>query len=139
MKKTVLLLFALIPLAGFSQQQWQSYFKNENITIEYRYEDCHDNQNGTHKQYLLLKVSNNTDKAIDVSFRKELWYNEACTGCEGNSPEHQVQLKMKPGAKDEGTCGTSNPSLKIFSKMLDMKKSQLTKFELKNISVSPLK
>jgi hypothetical protein len=84
-------------------------------------------------------VLNNTNEAVEINFRKELWYNSQCTNCDSNSPEHDVKLKLKPNTANEGTCGTGNPALKIFSKMLDMKKSQLTKFELKKISVSPLK
>jgi hypothetical protein len=139
MKSFLITCIALLPIVVFSQESWQTYFKNETVIIEYRYEDCHDEQNGTHKQFVFLKVSNTSAEVVEISFSKEFWYNDKCTNCEANSPEHQVTLKLKPNSVDEGRCGTSNTSLKIFSKFLDMKKSQLTKFELKNISVSHLK
>ena len=138
MKSIFIACLALIPIMVFSQENWKSYFKNESVTIEYLYEECHNEQNGSHKQYVLLRISNISDKALEIKFTKEFWYDDKCTNCNSNSPEHQAILKLKPNSIDEGSCGTSNTALKIFSKFLDMKKSQLTRFELKNISVSPL-
>ncbi len=116
------------------------YFENNQIRITQQTEDCHDEANGTHRQYIFLRFENLTDKPLAVSFKKELWYNEQCTTCEKTSDEHLMKVSLAPKEIIAGSCEKSERAFSVFSKMLDKTtNSTLTKFELKNIQVSIIK
>ncbi len=135
-KKSCLLL---IPLFGCLQMLAQNptvYFSNNQIEISYTKTDCNDAANGIFKQYLLLQVKNLTSEPLKVSFKKELWYNDTCTNCESNSPEHISVIELQPGATETASCENNDKTLKIFTKMLNLNASVLTKFELKKITVN---
>jgi|SRR5690606_36069221 len=131
--------FLLIPLFGFLQISAQNpsvYFSNNQIEISYTKADCNDVANGIFKQYLLLQVKNLTSEPLKVSFKKELWYNDKCTNCDSNSPEHISVIELQPGATEMASCENKDKTLKIFLKMLNLQSSVLTKFELKNITIN---
>jgi hypothetical protein len=116
------------------------YFENNQIRITQYAEDCHDEANGTHRQYIFLQFENLIDKPIAVSFKKELWYNEQCTTCEKKSAEHLMSVSLLAKETKTGSCEKREPAFSVFSKMLDKTtNSSLTTFELKNIQISIIK
>jgi hypothetical protein len=121
-----------------AQSEWKPITEQEEVLINAKTVPCHDVVNGTHKELVLIQIENKGATPIDVSFKKETWYNNICTSCDKNPAEHLVNIRLGAYEIIESSC-TSNKHLNIFSKMLDMKKSELTKFELKDIIVTSSK
>jgi hypothetical protein len=116
-------------------EDWKSYFKNEQIEIQYRYADCHDEANGIHQQKVLLKFVNFTNGKTAVSFSKELNYNSSKPA---STDVKTFTLLLNAGESKEGLCSEKDNALFIFSKQLNFKSDELAKFELKNISVKTI-
>ena len=74
---------------------------------------------------------------MEVSFNKELWYDQKCLNCGDTSPENSYSLALAPREKVQGACGEAKDKrLYIFIKSLNMgSKSVLTNYKLKNIQV----
>lgn len=132
------LLFTLITSGVSAQNNWQPVSEKQNVTIQSKKADCNDVANGIYKELILLKIENKNSFPVNISFRKELWYNGNCINCNTNSNEHIISVSLKPNEILEGNCKSSK-QLQIFSKMLNLKKSELTRFELKDITVNPVK
>ena len=140
MKSFFLLSFFLAAFNTQAKEPGFVYFENNQIRITQQPEDCHDEANGTHRQYIFLQFENLTDKPIIVSFKKELWYNEQCTTCEKTSAEHLMNISLAPKETKAGSCEKREPAFSVFSKMLDKTtNSALTTFELKNIQINIIK
>jgi len=140
MKSFFFIFFFFAALNVQAKEPRTIYFENNQIRITQQIEECHDEANGTHRQYIFLQFENLTDKSIAVSFKKELWYNEQCTTCEKNSAEHLMNISLASKETKVGNCEKRETAYSVFSKMLDKTtNSALTKFELKNIQVNVIK
>jgi antitoxin component YwqK of YwqJK toxin-antitoxin module len=126
------ILFASPAMAG---EDWKTYFKNSEVEVQYLYSDCHDDANGIHQQKVLLKFINLQNKKVEVFFTKELSFSNNTTGTP-DVREFSVQLNANETL--QGQCDTKNNRLFIFSKQLNFSSTQLTHFELKNITVKPI-
>ena len=133
---TISLLFALMYTFSSAGENWTTYYKNNLIHISSTKTACNDVANGTYREYVLLKIENLSDKKVVVNYKKDLWYNDQCTTCEKPGNEYELQVVLEPNQTLTGTCNTRERALSIFSKMLDMHKSELTKFELNNVEVN---
>jgi hypothetical protein len=78
---------------------------------------------------------NLTDSKLTVSYDKQMWYDGKCIGCD-RSPEQQFSISLEPRQTVAGTCEDKNKALHIVDKMLNVKSTALTKFELADIKVS---
>lgn len=142
MKKLLKLLgiFCLI-ISTFSfsskESDWKVYFENKEIKIESKLLSCDKPAIDIHNSYVVLKITNKTNQALDVTFQKELWYNEVCSSCT-NSKEFKTQVSLNPMEVIEGFCDSKTKELKFFQSSPDSK-TKLTKFELKMIEVTPKK
>jgi len=140
MKNFFLIIFFFAAINTQAKEPSSVYFENSQIRITQHTEDCHDEANGTHRQYIFLQFENLIDKPIAVSFKKELWYNEQCTTCEKTSTEHLMNVSLSAKETKTGSCEKREPAYSVFSKMLDKTtNSSLTSFELKNIQISIIK
>lgn len=111
-------------------------YEGEGIKITTQAKDCHDDKNGTHRQYLIISIENSTAAAKTISFEKELWYYGECLTCGNSSGEYAVKLDVAANSVLEGSCEENGP-LRVFVKMLDLKGvRQLTHFELKQLNVN---
>jgi len=136
------LLFLLVLFAGISisftnasDPNWTGIFDNDQITIEVSENRCINSKQGTDNIYLFLKVTNKTAEKINVSFLKEVWYNEKCFSCD-HPAEYTSTITLEPNGVMEGNCENLNSPLKIFKSMPSgFSKNVLTNYELKNIVV----
>ena len=117
-----------------AQDVWKHYFENSQLKVEYRYSDCHDEANGIHQQKVLLRFSNLTNSAVDVSFQRKTDYGKGYT-----TENNQQHLLVPAKGEKEGSCSEKDKSLFIFSKHLNMDGRTLQKFELSNINVTTVK
>jgi hypothetical protein len=138
---TTFLTLLLIATSGQAQQinkpsDWQVYYENNEVRVEYKYQSCNLPWEGSHNENVYLKFVNKTTTLITVSWRNELWYNGKCHGCDGNI-EFKNQLQLSPGSTQQGSCSTSSPKeLVILSKLLNVEsKTKLSGFDLKDVTV----
>jgi hypothetical protein len=114
---------------------WTGIFENDQITIEVSENRCINTKQGTDNIYLFFKVTNKTAEKINVSFLKEVWYNEKCFSCD-HPAEYTSTITLEPNGVMEGSCENLNSPLKIFKSMPSgFSKNVLTNYELKNIVV----
>ncbi len=139
MKKLLFIPVVFLSAYLFAGQPDEVYFKNSELLITKQTESCNNSANGTYREYIFLKLENLTDKKMEVSFKKELWYNEQCTTCEKNNDEYLMKIVLNPKESISGNCDLRQRALSVFSKMLDKSSnSSLTKFELKNIQIKTI-
>jgi hypothetical protein len=136
MKFTLTLLMAVF-LFSFSKAETESkvIFQNNFVKITSSTEQCHDNQNGIHQEYTFLSLQNLSSQKLEVSYNKELWYDGKCINCIKSSEEYKFKVVLEPNQTLSGNCTKKEKALSIFSKFLNMKKAELTKFELRNIEI----
>jgi hypothetical protein len=136
MKSSIILTFLLFSISIIAKESSKVYFENNQVRVTQQTENCHDESNGTHRQYIFLQFENLSDKPITVSFKKELWYNEQCTTCGKKSDEYEMSISLDAKEKKISSCEKRERAFSVFSKMLDnTSNSVLTKFELKDIQV----
>jgi hypothetical protein len=136
MKFTLTLLIAVF-LFSFSKAETEPkvIFQNNFVKITSSTEQCHDNQNGIHQEYTFLSLQNLSSQKLEVSYKKELWYDGKCINCIKSSEEYKFKVVLEPNQTLSGNCTKKEKALSIFSKFLNMKKAELTKFELRNIEI----
>jgi hypothetical protein len=141
MNKTLTFLLVFVTTFTFGQNtQRIELFAQENITINIIQEDCINPNKGTEIQYYFIEIINNNSTPVNVSFKKEIWYDNVCQSCGSESDEYKVNATVPPNSTIIGGCNSDNKSLRIFSKMLNLDKvRKLSKYELKNINVEVLK
>jgi hypothetical protein len=118
---------------------WKLYKEITGLQIYTQEIACHDDQNGIHQQFIVFQFINTTSYTMNVSWQKELWYNDICQTCgKPSNNENTFNITLAPGESLEGNCDkTSHSGLKIFSNFLNtVRGSKLTKFEFKNLVVS---
>jgi hypothetical protein len=122
---------------NLSATEWQLYKEYTGVQIYYRSLECHDVHNGIHQQVIILKFVNTTDTDLDLTWNAKLWFNGVCINCENTDDEHTFRLALKGGESLVGSCNSPS-ELQIFSKFLNHEsKTQLTNFELADLSISP--
>lgn len=117
-----------------SSKEWKFYFENEEIKIESSLFSCDKPSDDIYNKYIVLKITNKTNKTIEVSFEKELWSNDICTTC-SDSKEFKTKIILRPNEVAQADCDSKTKELKIFHSNSNSKKI-LSKFELKNIKIN---
>ncbi|CAN5355966.1 hypothetical protein BH09BAC1_BH09BAC1_30650 [soil metagenome] len=129
------LIGVLFTFSAFAQGDWTDFYKDQIATIQYRYMDCHRPEDGIHRQEILLRFANLTQKAVTITYHKQISYNN--NPANQPSAENTFTVTLKPGEVLEGSCGLKDKRLYIFVKMLDgTSQSVLTAFDLVNIKVT---
>ena len=148
MKKTLLksslfLFSILFTNSIFSQSNdWELYYSDNEIKIEYTYQNCED-IDGFNSEYVLFEITNTTNQNITVKWQEQLWIDDNCINCELNSPEFRKEIQIRANHTTSGDCKTSN-NLRIFSKFTERLEDMpgvnrivaLSKFELKNLTIT---
>ena len=138
----ILLLFSLNIYAG-GPNDWTTYHSDNDIKIEYQYTNC-EYKEFFNQEFVVLKITNFTNKDLTVKWNNESWYDKKCINCSNKeNNETQNEIFIKANEIVLGNCNDQN-SLRIFSKfsekiedMPGIKKIvKLTKFKLKNINIS---
>ena len=136
-------LIALTPniLSASNPADWETYFENDSIRIEFTYLNCEYIEQ-FNSEFLIFKITNHTNKNLNIEWESRLWYDDNCINCETNNPENRKQITIEPTSVSQGKC-TINNALRIFSKFTeDLEKmpgvkkiKALTKFELINLKI----
>ncbi len=137
MKIILLSILITINFTLFSQEyKWASYKTLEDVNIYYSKIECHDYHNGIHKELIIFKFENKTDKNLEISWDFSLEYSNAKN--EYSSEQHR-DLILKKASTIYSDCYNYR-EYSIFSRFLNYKdKSELIDFELSNITIKELK
>ena len=139
----VIFLFFSINTNAFEQGNWITYHTDNDIKIEYQYINC-EYPEQFNQEFVVLKITNFTNKDLTVSWQNESWYDKKCLNCSDDfSAELLKKVDLKANEVLVGNCNEPN-NLRIFSKFSDKienmpgikKIVKLTKFKLKNINTS---
>ncbi|GAB4279437.1 MAG: hypothetical protein Kow0068_03430 [Marinilabiliales bacterium] len=118
---------------AFGQERWTLYDEIDGIQIFYRYAECPDNH--PPMEYLLLQFINTTTDTLICQYKRELWYDNKCVSCDDPYNEFRHQIILSPEEEFTGSCDSKFRGTKIFSKFLNFKSKQLTKFEITDFNV----
>lgn len=103
---------------------WKVVAENSDVTIESAYKDK------GNTRYVALRVINNTNQEITITFNKRVWYN----GNETNIDNNTVTITVPANSSIEGDVNgvdRTNKSLYFFSESLDGRiTSKLTNYEI---------
>lgn len=125
-----------------NDSEWIIYFENEEIIIEYTKMNC-EYEDFFNQEFVIIQLTNKTNKKISVSWKEEIWYDNNCHNCEQDDKEFRKLTILNTNEILIGKCNFHS-NLKIFSKfsekLEDMpgvnKIMSLTNFELKNIQIN---
>jgi len=130
-----------ITLSASNLTDWETYFENDTVKIEYKYQNC-EYKEQFNSEFVIFKISNLTNNTLTFEWNQQLWYDGNCGNCETDKEENRKQITVLPTSNTEGECNINN-SLRIFSKFTGKleempginKINALTKFELTNLKI----
>jgi hypothetical protein len=117
------------------QNGWTLYQQTNDIKVEYKAEECHDNANGTHYEYLVLRFTNLASTDKNIRWTEKLSYNGASTS---DTDQPQKQIVLKGNEVRQGGCENDpGDTMRIFKRFLNYTdKPTLTNFELTNFIIT---
>ena len=129
-------------LSASSTSDWEAYFENDSIKIEFAHENCEYIEQ-FNSEFVIFKITNYTNKNLTIEWEGLLWYDENCINCETNIQENRKQITILATTSSEGKCNINN-DLRIFSKFTERLEDMpgvnkivaLSKFELKNLTIT---
>lgn len=142
MLKMICTVLALTGLCTtlLAQDQWQTVIQQDQVHIESREVVCKDEANGITKQYIQLRLTNPTGKTIEVSYYRQLWYDDNCISCDKEYEEYQHSYTLLPHATMVGDCERPvDKGLMLFAGMPDVQVRKLTKFKLAQLETGVVK
>tara|TARA_B100000902_G_scaffold97111_1_gene99725 strand:+ start:434 stop:886 length:453 start_codon:yes stop_codon:yes gene_type:complete len=137
----ILALSALQAISSTENKNFEVYFENDKIKIEYKLVNC-EYADFFNQEFVIIQVTNKLNKKISVEWMEERWYDDNCNNCEQEDDEYRKKTIIDANETVLGECNFHS-NLKIFSKFTDKLKDMpgvkkittLTKFELKNITI----
>gem|GEM_PF-1626344 len=128
------LLFSLLTITAlFSSAQdngnWILHKEQDGIKIYTQFDEFHDNANGLHYEYVILKISNTTSRDKIINISTVLYYDGKKISDDDNTT---FKIKVLSGNSVAGNVSDkSNESLKIFRRFLNYSnKPVLTGFDI---------
>ncbi len=123
----------------FSANSWTAYFNNEQISIDYKLEDCQQSI-GYDQEKLLLRIQNTSETPITISWHSILEYNGECKTCD-YPEEYGYSITLEPNETLEGDCSLEyRHELTYFVKFIDSRykgfPSELTNFKMNNLTIT---
>lgn len=135
-----LVIFFFLFLRVNAGGEWQLYQEKNGLQIYYKYSECHNDKEGSHKEYILFRIVNTTSVKLKADWERRIWYDGKCMNCNSSNPEYHCSIEVKAGESIEACCDTGSLRiLKICSKILNFKDMPVvTKFEFENLTVNPV-
>ena len=125
---------------GSNPTEWEIYFKNDTVKIEYAYHNC-DFSSTAKREVIVFKFTNLISQNILLSYKADIWHNDVCTNCEQESEESRYTIQMSSNETITTNCNNEWKGFAIFSAFItndekEQRYESLTKFEFKEISIS---
>jgi hypothetical protein len=127
-------------LSASNPADWETYFKNDTVKIEYAYQNCE--FSSTAKQEVIaFRFTNLINQTINLNYTTELWNNDQCLNCNQETKEHQKSLTLSSNEIITANCNGEWKGLVIFSAFITndneaKRHESITKFELTEINIS---
>jgi hypothetical protein len=116
---------------------WELLQEKNGVKVFKMTKALHDNVNDFHAEYVLLKFENTNTTSVNISWFNELHYDGTCRTC-GAVDEYTYEISLAAGAVKEGKAAVGKKDgLRIFSRFLNLDKSELTDFAVKSFEVRP--
>jgi len=127
-------------LSGSNPVDWETYFQNDTVKIEYAYQIC-DFSSTANQEVVIFKFSNLSNQTINLSYSTELWNNDKCLNCNHETQEYQKSLTLSNNEIITTNCNNEWKNFFIFSAFItndiEAKRYEtITKFELTEINIS---
>jgi hypothetical protein len=145
MKKLITLIIIILTLSVYSQnypdivssEDWTFYQEADGVQQFYRIAQCVNSNESYYREYVLIKLINNTNQDKVVEWDNVFWYQDRCINCNMDNHQHHRVVKIDANSELSGNCEPGDKTLKIFSRFLDYKfdGSFLTHFELRNFNI----
>ncbi len=138
MKQILVFIHMIISVTCFAQspEKKTQIYTADGVEINLIKSDCIDKQYDIQKQILYFEIINSNSYSVNISFKKELWYDNVCSACSSDSPEYEVNQTIEASSTIQGGCTSKNTLLNIFVKMLKLSNvRQLTNYEFKAIKI----
>lgn len=122
----------------FSQSNnWEEYFVNDILKIEYSYQACEFSSTAS-QELVVFKISNLSNNNINLTYSTNIWNNGKEVETELNPEEFRRSIKLQANEVFISNCEINNKEYTIFSGFVHNTTQEryptLTKFELTNIT-----
>lgn len=135
MKTLTLLFFAILFAFSSKAQEWQTYYEEQGISIQYRLLEIDDAQLGIHHERIVFRYENTTNTEVHLSFNRTMVYSDNQTA---KPQEKTFSITIPANSSIEyNSSNSKDKTYYIFSK--DLKntiKQSLVKFDLKDITLN---
>ncbi len=128
-------LFCAIAYMSYAQDnEWKTYFSNNEASIEFKYIECHNPSKGIHHENVLLRITNKTNTELSAAYYLQRIYNGREVKADGSS---EFTFSIPAYNKMESSCEDLQEGLYVFSRIIDLKaNSVLNSFDLKNLAIN---
>lgn len=135
------IILASSNLSASNTNSWKTYFENDSVKIEFNYQNCEYIEQ-FNSEFVILKITNYTNKDLNIEWISQLWYDKNCVNCETKNDENRKEIIISANTNSEGKCNINN-NLRLFSKFTEKiedmpgvkKINILTNFELTKIKI----
>ena len=135
------IILASSNLSASNTNSWKTYFENDSVKIEFKYQNCEYIEQ-FNSEFVILKITNYTNKDLNIEWISQLWYDKNCVNCETKNDENRKEIIISANTNSEGKCNINN-NLRLFSKFTEKiedmpgvkKINILTNFELTKIKI----
>lgn len=135
MKALTFLLFTTLFAFSSKAQEWQTYYDEGGIAIQYQLTEINDPQLGIHHARIVFRYENKTNQAVQLSFNRMITYSDSETA----KPQEKTFTVSIP-ANSSIEYNSSNSKDKTFYLFAQDKKNtikrSLVSFDIKNVTIN---
>ncbi|MNJ83966.1 hypothetical protein D3C87_13990 [compost metagenome] len=135
MKSLTFLFFATLFAFSSKAQEWQTYYDEGGIAIQYQLTEIDDPQLGIHHARIVFRYENKTNQAVQLSFNRMITYSDSETA----KPQEKTFTVSIP-ANSSIEYNSSNSKDKTFYLFAQDKKNtikrSLVSFDIKNVTIN---
>lgn len=135
MKALTFLLFTTLFAFSSKAQEWQTYYDEGGIAIQYQLTEIDDPQLGIHHARIVFRYENKTNQAVQLSFNRMITYSDSETA----KPQEKTFTVSIP-ANSSIEYNSSNSKDKTFYLFAQDKKNtikrSLVSFDIKNVTIN---
>ncbi len=77
MKTITFLFFTLLFASSSKAQEWQTYYEDQGVTIQYKPAEINDPQLGIHHARIVFRYENKTNNEVQLNFNRLITYSDS--------------------------------------------------------------
>lgn len=134
MKAMTLLLFATLFAFSSKAQEWQTYYEDPGIAIQFRPVEINDAQLGIHHVRIAFRYENKTGNAIQLNFNRMITYTDS----EAKPQEKTYRVSIPANSSMEyNEANSKDKTFYLFAqdKKNTIKRSLIT-FDIKDVTIN---